>query len=39
MNFEDMDLSCNLMLFQDGLETINYFNQLLEGIQTELASG
>ena len=39
MNFEDMDLDCNLILFQDGLETINYFNQLLEDLQTELTSG
>lgn len=39
MNFEDMDLKCNLIIFQDGLETVNYFTQLLKDIETELASG
>ena len=39
MNFEDMDLKCNLIIFQDGLETVNCFTQLLKDIETELASG
>ena len=38
MNLEDMEIASNLIMFQDGLETINYFNQLLEDLKTELAS-
>ena len=36
MNLEDMDIAYNLIMFQDGLEAVNYFNQLLEDLQTEL---
>ena len=38
MNLEDMDIAYNLIMFQDGLEAVNYFNQLLEDLQTELKS-
>ena len=32
INLEDMEIAINLIMFQDGLETINYFNELLEDL-------
>ena len=36
MTFEDLGLSQKLLLFQDGLETVNYFDNMIDKLVEDI---
>ena len=36
MTFEDLGLNQKLLLFQDGLETVNYFDKLIDKLVEDI---